>query len=119
MFEVSLLTGIWCALMLGFAGSLAISVIGGSKFAPAAPLLAIQGVGLAASFVGAVWAYALLGLNRYRAILVLNLGALIGGTVLVALLLLADGIHGAAIATELLASLASSRDARADAVNTR
>jgi len=102
VFEVSLLTGIWCALMLGFAGSLAISVIGGSKFAPAAPLLAIQGVGLAASFVGAVWAYALLGLNRYRAILVLNLGALIGGTVLVALLLLADGIHGAAIATTIV-----------------
>jgi O-antigen/teichoic acid export membrane protein len=99
VFEVSLLVGVLVALVLAIGASVAIKVVGGPKFAPAASLLAIQGVGLGASFVGAVWANGLLSLHRYREILVISLVALLGGGALVALLVLSDGARGASIAT--------------------
>lgn len=99
VFEVSLLVGVLVALCLAVGAPVAIDVVGGSKFAPAAPLLAIQACGLGASFIGAVWANGLLSLHLYRQILTISLIALIGGGVLVASLVYLDGDTGAAIAT--------------------
>ena len=78
-FEVSLVIGVWVALSLGVGARIAITVYG-RQFSHAVPLLAIQGAGLGASFLGAVWANALLSLGRYRTILVINLLALFAGT---------------------------------------
>ena len=118
VFEVSLLVGVLVALCLAIGAPLAIEVVGGPKFAPAATLLAIQAVGLGASFVGAVWANGLLSLHRYREILIISLIALIGGGALVALLVSLDGASGAAIATAAdeagLAILSGIALARAD-----
>jgi O-antigen/teichoic acid export membrane protein len=97
--EVCLLAGVLVALCLAIGASIAVLVVAGHNFGPAAPLLAIQGVGLGASFLGAVWANALLSLHRYREILKVNLFALIFGGGLVALLVSVDGAHGAAIGT--------------------
>jgi O-antigen/teichoic acid export membrane protein len=99
VFEVSLLVGVLVALCLAIGAPVAIEVVGGPKFAPAAPLLAIQGVGLGASFVGAVWAYGLLSLHRYREILTINLTALLVGGGSIAVLVSIDGARGASIAT--------------------
>ncbi len=97
-FEVSLLLGALIALAVAVGAPMAVTIFG-PKFAHSVPLLAIQGTGLGASFVGAVWANGLLGLGRYRAILAINVGGLIIGSTLIVLLVLLDGVRGAAIAT--------------------
>ena len=99
VFEVSLLRGVLVALCLAIGSSVAIKVIGGAQFAPAAAVLAIQGVGLGADFCGAVWSNGLLSLGRYREILVINLLALLLGALLIALLVSVDGAGGSAMAT--------------------
>jgi len=101
VFEVSLLMGVLVSLCLAVGAPVVIAVVGGPKFAPASTVLAIQGTGLGASFVAAVWSYGLLSLGRYREILAINLFALIVGGALVALLVSLDGARGAAIATTL------------------
>jgi O-antigen/teichoic acid export membrane protein len=97
-FEVSLLLGALVGLAVA-VGSPIIVTIYGAKFAHSVPLVAIQGAGLGASFVGAVWSYGLLGLGHYRTILAINLFGLIVGTSLIVTLVLLDGVRGAAIAT--------------------
>lgn len=101
VFEVSLLVGVLVSLCLAVGAPVVIAVVGGPKFAPASTVLAIQGVGLGASFVGAVWSYGLLSLGRHREILAINLFALLVGGVLVAVLVSLDGARGAAIATAI------------------
>jgi O-antigen/teichoic acid export membrane protein len=108
VFEVALLVGAWVAVSIAVGAPLAISIVGGAQFGPAAPVLALQGVGLGAMFVSAVWANGLLSLGLYRQILLINVGALICNGALVAALIPVDGSRGAAIATasvEILASL--------------
>src|SRR6185437_12251792 len=56
-------------------------------------------IGLGATFVGIVWANGLLSLALFRQILTVNVMALAGIVVLLAVLIPADGAHGAAIAT--------------------
>lgn len=118
VFEVSLLLGVWVSLCLAIGASVAIDVIGGSKFEPASSVLAIQGVGLGASFCGAVWSNGLLSLGRYRVILTINIFALLLGALLIALLVSIDGARGAAIATAsgevVLSALSGLALARAD-----
>jgi O-antigen/teichoic acid export membrane protein len=99
VFEVSLMLGVWVALTLSIGASLAIKVLGGSAFAPAATALAIQAIGLGFTFVGTLWSTGLLSLERYRSILVINLLALVLGTTLIAVLASADGARGAAVGT--------------------
>jgi O-antigen/teichoic acid export membrane protein len=118
VFEVSLLLGILVAICLVIGASLAIRVVAGPRFAPASSLLAIQGVGLGASFVGAVWSFGLLSLGRYRAILAINAFALLVGGSLIAALVALDGARGAAVATAVtelvLALLSGAALARSD-----
>lgn len=99
VFEVSLVFGVLLSLCLAIGASVAIAVLGGSEFAPASSVLAIQGIGLAASFCAAVWSYGLLSLGRYGVILKINLTALFVGGILVGALATVDGARGAAIAT--------------------
>lgn len=101
VFEVSVIVGAWIAVSIAVAAPLAIAVIGGGEFAPAASVLAFQGVGLGAMFVSLVWANALLSLGVFRQILLLNLLTLIANTVLVATLTPLDGARGAAIGTSI------------------
>ncbi len=63
VFDVSVIVGAWVAVSTAVGAPLAIAIVGGPKFAGAAPVLAIQGVGLGAMFVSLVWAYALLSLG--------------------------------------------------------
>jgi len=118
VFEVCLLLGVLISLVLAIGSALAIKVIAGAKFHPASELLAIQAIGLGASFSGAVWSYGLLSLGRYKDIMRINLAALLIGGSSVALLVKVDGARGAAIGTAagevLLALLNALALARAD-----
>ncbi len=109
VFDVCLILGVGAALALAVGAPFIITVIAGPGFVPAEAVLRIQGIALSASFVGAVFGYSLLSLHRYRAVLVINIGALLLCGVLTTVLASADGARGAAIATttvEILFTLA-------------
>jgi O-antigen/teichoic acid export membrane protein len=101
--EVSLLLGVWVALTLAIGARLAVELIGGTtghhNFLPAVPVLVIQAVALAGTFVSCVGQHGLLSLGLHRRILVINLSGLFVAIVLMCLLIPAYGARGAAIAT--------------------
>lgn len=97
VFEVSLIAGAWMSLAIALGADFAIKIVGGAKFAPAANVLAIQGISVGATFVGTVWGFGLLSLGRHRAILLFNLAALAAIVVAVSILSSLDGARGAAI----------------------
>jgi len=99
MFDAALIVGVWVSLSLAVGSRLAVEVIGGSKFLPAAPVIAVQGISVAAVAVGGVWASALLSLHLHRVILILNLSLLVAVAVAVAVLAPLYGAQGAAVAT--------------------
>ena len=97
VFEVSLIAGTWFAVTLTVGAPLAVAIMGGDEFAPAAPVLAIQSLGLGASFVSGVWAYGLLSLHQHRTLLVFNVASLVVVAAGVSILAPLDGARGAAI----------------------
>jgi O-antigen/teichoic acid export membrane protein len=99
VFEVSLIAGAWLTLSLSLGAPLAIDVMGGAEFAPAAPVLAVQALVVGATFVNVVWGFGMLSLHMYRTILGLSLGSLVAVIVMVAVLVPIDGARGAAIGT--------------------
>ncbi len=109
MLDAALIAGVWVSLSLAVGARLVIEVIGGSSFQAAAPVLAVQGISVAAVFVGNVWASALLSLHLHRVILVLNLSLLAAVVVAVAVLASLYGAQGAAVAiaaVEVVAAIA-------------
>jgi O-antigen/teichoic acid export membrane protein len=99
VFEVALIAGAWVAVSVVVSAPLAISLIGGPSFAPAAPVLAILGVALGAMFVSLVWANGMLSLGLYRQILLISVSMLALSALLVSILAPIDGARGAAIGT--------------------
>jgi lipopolysaccharide exporter len=100
VFEVALIVGVWLSLSLAVGAHLAIQIVGGlPRFLPAVPVLAIQGIGLAATFVSTVWGYGMLSLHMHRLILVFTLASLLAVAVLVAAMTTLEGAVGAAIGT--------------------
>lgn len=102
VFEVALILGGLVALALAVGAPLAIEIVGGPGFAPAAPVLAFAAVGLGAAFVTTVWSYALLSLHLHRLILALALGTLPVLGLTVGILTAVDGARGAAIGTAIV-----------------
>jgi O-antigen/teichoic acid export membrane protein len=99
MFDAALIVGAWVAVSIAVGAPLAIEIVGGSSFAPAAPVLAIQGIALGVIFMNQTWSNVLLGLGVYRTILALAVGALALNATMVAVLVPLDGAKGAAIGT--------------------
>jgi O-antigen/teichoic acid export membrane protein len=95
----ALIFGIWTAVCLVAGADLAIKVVAGPDFAPAADVLRIQAGALLLAFLNAVLGYALLSLGRYRALLAMALAALLTVAVLTPPLADAHGAVGGAIAT--------------------
>lgn len=98
-FDVCLLLGLAVGLSLVTGATFIIGVVAGTKFAPAAIVLRIQGLALVATFVGAVLGYALLSMGRYREVLLINLAVLTLSGVLTGVFASAYGAVGAASAT--------------------
>jgi O-antigen/teichoic acid export membrane protein len=99
LFEASLLFGAWVALCLVLGASLAIDIVAGPDFDPAATILRIQGLALLASFIAGLWSYALLGLRRHGDLLMLAAVPLTVTSVLTVVLAVEYGTKGAAVAT--------------------
>jgi O-antigen/teichoic acid export membrane protein len=98
-FDGCLILGVGTGLGLFVGAPFIISVVAGGAFHPAEAVLRIQGLALTASFVGAVWGYALLSLHRHRAVLLCSLISLALTVVLTLILTAADGARGAALGT--------------------
>jgi O-antigen/teichoic acid export membrane protein len=99
VFEVSLIVGVWIALSIAVGAQLAIEVIGGARFLPATPVLAVQGIAVGATFVSSVWGFGMLSLHLHRLILAFNLAMLGLVAIVVAILVPVGGAQGAAIGT--------------------
>jgi O-antigen/teichoic acid export membrane protein len=99
LFEVSLLAGVIAGLALGIGAPVAIDVAAGAEFAPAVPALRVQSVGLLATFVLAVWGFALISLGAYRALLVANAAAFATSVALTLPLAGPYGATGVAVAS--------------------
>ncbi len=99
--ETAVIAGVYLALSLLLAAPFVIQVLAGSSFAPAVPVLRLQGLTLVATFLGATWGFALLSLREHRLLLRSNALALVVAIVLSALLVPRFGAEGAAAGTAL------------------
>ncbi len=99
IFEVSLILGVAAAVGILAGAPFIVAVIGGPKYAGSVPVLRIQGIALAASFMVAGWGFALLTIKRYRALLAINALALVASCALTLTLAATHGATGAAFAT--------------------
>lgn len=95
LFEGSALLGGAVVVSLVLGASVVMDVLGGEDYATAAPVLRIQGVALALTFVIASFGFTLLALHRHRAIIVANLCALAVSATSVLLLGSTHGAQGA------------------------
>jgi O-antigen/teichoic acid export membrane protein len=98
-FEGGVVLGALIALALSVGAPLAIRIVGGPEFAPAASVLRIQAIALAASFAVGTWGFALLSLRRHRELVIVNTASLVFAAGLVAVLAATHGAEGAAVAT--------------------
>jgi len=94
-----LVAGVGLAVVLSTGAPFVIDVVADERFEPAEDVLALQSVALAASFVGAVWGSALLGLRLHREVLGASLVALALSIALTVVLARAEGAVGGAVAT--------------------
>lgn len=97
--HIAVLAGGWIIGMVWIGAPLAIHLIAGRTFGASIRVLQLQGIGLGATFLNVAWSYALLSNERYRALLVVNAGALALDIALVAPLTHAAGAAGAAAGT--------------------
>ena len=101
VFEASLLLGGAILVVFGLGAPVAIEVVAGPDFEPAADVLRIQSIGLLGSFVAAVWGYTMLSMRLHRQILILNLVTLAVNVALTAVLASLYESRGAAVATSV------------------
>jgi O-antigen/teichoic acid export membrane protein len=99
LFEVSLIAGALFALATSVGAPVAVDIIGGSGYHPAAAALRIQGGAMLFSFLLATWGFALISLHRHRALLAANALAFAVSAAVTLALAPSHGAKGAAIAT--------------------
>lgn len=99
LLEGNLLLGGWLSLLVVVGAPFAVSVMGGPGYAGSAVVLRILGCGVIATFLAAVFAFALLALRMYRTLIILNAAIVALAVVLCTTLIPAHGAQGAAIVT--------------------
>ena len=105
MFDMGVILGAWTALCVVLGAGPATNLVGGSEFEPAEPVLRVQGVALAASFLVAVWATGLWALREQRALAWANAVGVGTAAGLTAALIPGYGAFGAAIAMTIAEAL--------------
>ena len=98
LFEASVILGCWTAITVVLGAQVGIDILGGEEYQPAVPVLRIQGIALAVSYLVAVWAAALWVTGARRALLLANTVGVAAAIVLTAVLASLHGAIGAAIA---------------------
>ncbi len=101
MGEAALLLGLALGLVLAVGAAPIVQVLGGPKFAAAAEPLRIQSVAIAGAFMTQVGTAALIAVERQRALLLVNLLALVIVLVLGLTLIPPWGANGAALAASI------------------
>jgi O-antigen/teichoic acid export membrane protein len=102
LIEGSLLLGGWISLLLVTGGPFAAHVLGGHKYPGAGEVMRILGVGIGATFLVALFAFAMLSLHMFRQMIVINTVILALSIVLSVLLIPAHGARGGAAVTVTL-----------------
>lgn len=77
MGEAAMLAGVGCALVLVVGASPIIDLLGGSEYAAAAETLRLQSVAIAGAFMTQMGTFALIAIERQRALVVVNALALV------------------------------------------
>jgi O-antigen/teichoic acid export membrane protein len=98
LFDMAVILGVWTAICVILGAGPVMAFVGGPEFAPAEPVLRVQGIALASSYLVAVWATGLWALREQRAMAWVNLGGIAVAAGLTALLIPGSGALGAAIA---------------------
>ncbi len=102
--ELAITAGLGLGLVVALSAPVVIDVLAGPSAAPAASVLQIQAIALAATFLTTAGGYVLLSLRRHMTLLVANGGALLANLVLTLILVRTDQAHGGAIAGVLAES---------------
>jgi O-antigen/teichoic acid export membrane protein len=98
LFEVCVILGAWTALVLAVGAEPVIDFVGGSDFAPAVPVLQIQGPALAATFLVALFGGTLWVVRAKRDLVIGNAVGVAAAILLTGLLVPIAEAKGAAIA---------------------
>jgi O-antigen/teichoic acid export membrane protein len=105
LFDVAVILGAWTALGVLLGAELAIGFVGGPEFEPAVPVLRVQGIALASSYLVAVWAAGLWALHEQRGLAWANVVGVAAAAGLTAALIPGSGALGAAIAMTIAEAL--------------
>jgi O-antigen/teichoic acid export membrane protein len=105
LFDIGVILGAWTALCVVLGAGPAMDFVGGSQFEPAEPVLRVQGIALASSFLVAVWATGLWALREQRALAWANLVGVGAAAALTGALIPEWGALGAAIAMTVVEAL--------------
>jgi O-antigen/teichoic acid export membrane protein len=98
LFDVSVILGLGTAFVLVVGAEPIIAFIGGSEFAPAVPILRIQGLAVALTFLVMLFSYMLWALRARRQLIVCNLAGVCAAIALIAVLAPLREAKGAAVA---------------------
>jgi O-antigen/teichoic acid export membrane protein len=105
--ELAAIAGVGLALAVVLSAPFVITVLAGAAGAPAAPVLQIQALALAATFLTVASGFVFLSLRRHVLLLVVNVGALLLNVALSLVLIPIDQARGAAVAAVLAESCLS------------
>lgn len=105
LFDMALILGAWTALCVVLGAGPAIDFVGGSEFGPAEPVLRVQGIALASSYLVTVWATGLWALRDQRALAWANAVGVATAVLLTASLIPSYGALGAAVAMTIAEAL--------------
>jgi O-antigen/teichoic acid export membrane protein len=102
LFDGGLVVGGFFSLCVIIGAPFAVEVVGGPRFDPSVETLQIMGVGIIATFLVAIWAFALLTLRLYRELIVVNAIVVVLAVVLCVLLIPSHQANGAGVVTATL-----------------
>lgn len=102
LFETGLIVGGVLSVGLVIGAPVIVTIVGGSQFAGSVVVIRILGAGIPGTFLVAVWSFALLTLERYRQLIVVNGLAVALAATLSLILIPPGGAEGAAIVTASL-----------------
>lgn len=105
LFDIGVILGTWTAMCVVLGAGPAIEFVGGSDFEPAVPVLRVQGIAVASSYLVAVWATGLWALREQRALAWANVVGVGMAVALTAALIPSSGALGAAIAMTIVEAL--------------